>query len=155
MTQVLLAVVVALAVLLVALAVVVRRLRAQVRRLADGVAEMRLLAPPGPRLSRQDQPSAPPARQDSPTPGDGVGPSDVTVITQLSEVPADLTTARIASVTFGRPLIKVAAFAHGVRRALEDEQRVRMAVAFRQELRRQRKLRRRATRATPVPGSGP
>ncbi len=55
----------------------------------------------------------------------------------------DMTAARVASVTLSEPLIKVAAFTHGVRRALDEEQRMRMSATFRRELRRQRKLRRR------------
>jgi hypothetical protein len=79
------------------------------------------------------------------------------LITQVSEeLPevADVTTARVASVTLGRPLIKVAAFAYGVRRALDEEHRLRMTLAFRHELRRQRKLRRRAPRAPAAPMTG-
>jgi len=55
----------------------------------------------------------------------------------------DLTAARVASVTLAEPLIKVAAFTHGVRRALGEEHRIRVSATFRRELRRQRKLRRR------------
>lgn len=51
-------------------------------------------------------------------------------------------TSRVASVTLGGPLIKVAAFGHGVRRALREEHRMRMAYLMRKELRRQQKLRR-------------
>lgn len=54
-----------------------------------------------------------------------------------------MTVARVASVTLSEPLIKVAAFTHGVRRALDEEQRIRISATFRRELRRQRKLRRR------------
>jgi hypothetical protein len=69
---------------------------------------------------------------------------DVTVITDISDWAADEpSTARIASVTLGGPLIKVAAFGHGVRRALDEEQRMRISYAVRKELRRQRKMRRR------------
>ena len=79
---------------------------------------------------------------------------DVTVITDISArlrgvsdpasgVEDDLSTARIASVTLGGPLIKVAAFGHGVRHALDEEQRMRISYAVRKELRRQRKMRRR------------
>ena len=71
----------------------------------------------------------------------------VPVITELNGAAAssspNLTTARVASVTLGRPLIKAASLAYGVRRALDEEHRIRMQVAFRSELRRQRKLRRR------------
>ncbi len=67
----------------------------------------------------------------------------ITDISHQRDDADDLTTARIASVTMGRPLIKVAAFSHGVRRALDEEQRMRISYAVRKELRRQRKLRRR------------
>jgi hypothetical protein len=63
------------------------------------------------------------------------------------EVEPDLRVSRVASVTLAGPLIKVAAFSHGVRRALAEETRMRVAHAFRKELRRQRKLRRRRTAA--------
>lgn len=70
---------------------------------------------------------------------------DVTLITDVSEQGRDdeLTAARIASVTLGGPLVKVAAFSHGVRHALDEEQRMRVSYAIRKELRRQRKMRRR------------
>jgi hypothetical protein len=82
----------------------------------------------------------------------------VAVITRLNDadaVPADLTTARIALVALGRPLIKGAAFAYGVRSALDDEHRLRMTLAFRRELRRQRKLRRRRGRTSAVREAAP
>jgi hypothetical protein len=82
---------------------------------------------------------------------------DVTVITDISSLlPADrdpLTTGRIASVTLGGPLLKVAAFSHGVRRALDEEQRMRISYAVRKELKRQRKMRRRR-RAEGAPSKG-
>ncbi|MFY9916558.1 MAG: hypothetical protein WAK18_17930, partial [Nocardioidaceae bacterium] len=80
----------------------------------------------------------------------------VPLITDISHRRADaddLTTARIASVTLGGPLIKVAAFSHGVRRALDEEQRMRISYAVRKELRRQRKLRRRR-RSEQAPSKG-
>lgn len=81
-------------------------------------------------------PDEPPAYDDS----------DVTLITDVSEQGRDddeLTAARIASVTLGGPMVKVAAFSHGVRHALDEEQRMRISYAIRKELRRQRKMRRR------------
>ena len=79
----------------------------------------------------------------------------VPLITGIGEPSGEdeLTTARIASVTLGGPLIKVAAFSHGVRRALDEEQRMRISYAVRKELRRQRKLRRRR-RADQAPSKG-
>lgn len=100
-------------------------------------------------LVLQDGPSS---RRTAPDETEGVDEPDalddksVPLITDISQRRADagdLTTARIASVTLGGPLIKVAAFSHGVRRALDEEQRMRISHAVRKELRRQRKLRRR------------
>ncbi len=79
---------------------------------------------------------------------------DVSVITHLDEDRGDdLTTARIASVVLGGPLIKVAAFSHGIRRALREEHRMRVAYVVRKEMRRQRKIRRRR-RSEPAPSQG-
>ncbi len=70
---------------------------------------------------------------------------EVRVITRIDthDADVDLTTSRIASVTLGGPLIKVAALSHGVVHALREEQRMQIAYTFRKELRRQRKMRRR------------
>jgi outer membrane murein-binding lipoprotein Lpp len=146
MAQVSLAAVVVLAVMLLIGCVVVARLQSEVRRLAERVASMEL---PGSRQEAARPPAGaarPPEAVRSPV-----------VITQLddSQDPSQLTTAGVASVVLAKPLIKTAAFAYGVRRALDEEHRIRVAMAFRQELRRQRKLRRRAMRAAPVPESGP
>jgi len=150
MAQVLFVAVVALALLLAITCVVVWRLHAQVRRLAGELTSLRPTAEEGSRQARPPVAEAESRQARPPVP----------VITRLSDetVPADLTTARVASVALGRPLIKVAAFSYGVRRALDDEHRLRMRLAFRQELRRQRKTRRRAARTAaavgPVAGSG-
>lgn len=95
-----------------------------------------------------------------PTPSNAEDEEDVTVITDISDRlrgidgdSADLTTARIAAVTLGGPLIKVAAFSHGIRHALEGERRMRISYAVRKELRRQRKIRRRR-RADQAPSKG-
>ncbi len=55
----------------------------------------------------------------------------------------EVTAARVASVTLAEPLIKAAAFTAGLRRALDEERRMRILATFRRELRRQRRLRRR------------
>lgn len=95
-------------------------------------------------LALQTPAATGPAADEHPT-----ADEDVTVITDISDRlrgldgEDDVTTARIASVTLGGPLIKVAAFSHGVRHALDEEQRMRIAYAVRKELRRQRKMRRR------------
>lgn len=150
----------ALALMLVlCLAAAVWRLASQVRRLADDVVQLRRDYPPNrpaaataPSLDRR------PGAQASPSPP-GVGPVEtlseqrtgepVPVITRLADETSahgDASTSRVASVTLGPPLIKVAAFAYGVRRALADEQRMRVSHAVHKELRRQRRLRRRRRR---------
>lgn len=73
-------------------------------------------------------------------------PSPVTTITALSDASAadvGVPVSRVASVTLATPLIKVAALSHGVRRALDDDSRMRIAHAMRRELKSQRKMRRR------------
>jgi hypothetical protein len=77
---------------------------------------------------------------------------DVTVITDLDDTAdeVDLTASRVASVTLAGPLIKVAAFSHGVRQALDEESRMRIGYAVRKELKRQRKLRRRQRSRQPT-----
>jgi hypothetical protein len=52
----------------------------------------------------------------------------------------------VRSVTMVRPLVRVAALAHGVRRALSAESRNRITFEMRREVRRARKERRRAAR---------
>ena len=54
----------------------------------------------------------------------------------------------VLSVTLGEPLVKLAAFGHGVRRALSPESRNRIAFEMRREVKRARKARRRAARRT-------
>ncbi|HEX6248349.1 MAG TPA: hypothetical protein VFZ64_10800 [Nocardioidaceae bacterium] len=51
-------------------------------------------------------------------------------------------------LTLGEPLVKVAAFGYGLRRALAPETRNRIAFEMRREVRRARKQRRRAARRT-------
>ena len=132
------------------------RMHAQVRRLAAEVATLKPLVQHPPVDTVQPLVEPQPlvelvetkARQ----------PETVPIITRLSDDSptdaTDLSTARIASVTLGPPLIKVAAFTYGVRRALREEQRMRVSYAVRKELRRQRKLRRRSRRAVAPQGSG-
>ncbi len=113
----------------------VRRLRTEVRVLGQGPH------PVLPEPAAEPSNPAPAAEQDdlvlTPTP---LGPP---------EVELDLSVSRVASVTLSGPLIKVAAFSHGVRRALAEESRMRVAYAFRKELRRQRRLRRKRATAGP------
>ncbi len=53
----------------------------------------------------------------------------------------------VLSATLGEPLVKAAAFSHGVRRALSAESRNRIRFAMRQEVRRSRRQRRRDMKA--------
>jgi hypothetical protein len=56
----------------------------------------------------------------------------------------------VLSVTLGEPLVKLAAFGYGVRRALSAESRNRIAFEMRREVKRARKERRRAARRARV-----
>jgi hypothetical protein len=164
MTELAVAIAVAAAVLaLVLLIVVVRQSRA-VQQLShdldDTRAALTTIREQGEQLFALQQETSR-ALELALTAPPGTGPAadtddsdDVTVITDISDrlrrgagstagQDDELTTARIASVTLGGPLIKVAAFGHGVRHALDEEQRLRISYAVRKELRRQRKMRRR------------
>jgi hypothetical protein len=113
--------------LLIALAYLVGRLQGEVRRLK----------------ARADVPVAPVVGP--PQPLSRVERIDVPVITALSSPvdEPDPGVSRVATVTLARPLVKVAAFSYGLRRALDDERRFRVRSAMRVELKRQRKMRRR------------
>jgi alkylation response protein AidB-like acyl-CoA dehydrogenase len=103
-------------------------LRARVESLTTTVADLR-------HLSESQRAIASSASDKS---------NGVPVITGMSEADdVDLSATRVASVTLSGPLIKAAAFSHGVRHALHEEQRMRISYAMRKELRRQRKMRRR------------
>ncbi|HEU4513934.1 MAG TPA: hypothetical protein VFR87_12590 [Nocardioidaceae bacterium] len=54
----------------------------------------------------------------------------------------------VLSVTVGEPLVKLAAFGYGLRRALSAESRNRIGFEMRREVKRARKARRRAARRT-------
>lgn len=70
------------------------------------------------------------------------------VITDVGEAPLRQVPDRaVVSATLGSPLIRVAATAHGVRRALSAENRNRIRFEMRRELRRARKQRKREMRA--------
>lgn len=141
----------ALAVVLLAVGVV--GLAKRVSRLSQQVEQLQRV--PAPVLAPD---SASPSSGLAATPGGlrETDPTDeeVSVITHLDVDPGPPpTTARVASVTLGGPLIKVAAFTHGVRRALREEQRMRIAYVVRKELRQQRKTRRRR-RGEQAPSQG-
>lgn len=136
MTVVTIAIVSAAAVVIVLVAVTLSLTR-QVRRLGTQVQSLSHATPAG-------APIVPHARED-----------DATVLTPVpmgrTELEPDLRAARVASVALAGPLVKLAAFSHGVRRALDEETRIRAAHAFRKELRRQRRLRRRQAAAAGPP----
>jgi hypothetical protein len=77
------------------------------------------------------------------------------VITTAGAQPAERDLAQVSeravlSVTVGEPLVKVAAFAHGLRKALSPETRNRIAFEMRREVKRARKERRKAARRARV-----
>ncbi len=138
------------------LSLVVTELRADQQRESTLRAAVEVAAP-----AQSEPDSEPPTRSDVPPRESGVPAAEqveerteqVSVITRVPEPEDDPTTARIASVALGGPLIKVAAFSYGVRHALDEEQRMRISYAVRMELRRQRKMRRRR-RAQRAPSEG-
>ena len=120
-----------------------RQYDATLRRLDDVASDQRATLH-AVELVLQESPPPAPDVADEPDEATATVPLITDISHRRADADADdLTTARIASVTLGGPLIKVAAFSHGVRRALDEEQRMRISYAVRKELRRQRKLRRR------------
>lgn len=128
----------------------------QVRRLSREVEALRQRLAENPLAARSPGIIAPGARRDL---ADGSRYADADDIIRpvpigAGDVEPDLSDSRVASVTLAAPLIKVAALSHGVRRALSEENRMRAAYAFRKELRRQRRLRRKRPSAGPPPKEG-
>ncbi len=157
MTVVTLAIVAAV-VLIVLLLMLVLGQRRRLERLTDQVQSLRSMAAVEPPAARAEPAPTPMA---APTPVVASPPDEsrVAVITGLrADGPApagsELTTSRIVSVTLAGPMIKVAAFSHALRVALDDEHRMRVAYAFRKELKRQRKMRRRAGSRPPTQREG-
>ena len=68
------------------------------------------------------------------------------VITDAGSPAEPVSTAAALSVTLGDPMIRLAALAYGVRRALSAESRNRIAFEVRREVKRARKQRRRDVR---------
>lgn len=66
---------------------------------------------------------------------------------EAQEIPAEVSSRLVLSATVGEPLVKLAAFAYGVRHALTPENRNRIRFEMRREVRRARKERRAAGRA--------
>jgi hypothetical protein len=150
------------AVAVVVLAYIVARLSAQVRRLSVELtahttasatqAASITPAPPASSAARVDTAARAPAGPRAAA-SDTID-EDVPIITALPDGDdLDITARRVASVTFARPLIKVASLSYGLRRALDDEHRFKVRYAMRQEFRRQRKMRRRR-RAGRAPSMG-
>ncbi|MGI8994543.1 MAG: hypothetical protein ACR2FP_09570 [Nocardioidaceae bacterium] len=144
------AVIVGSAVVMVLLVVVVAWLSSRLSQLSRQVHDLQTAPeqapPPASRADARPRTDTPAAASADPTSGlrDEAADEEVSVITHLDLRTGDEpTTARIATVSLGGPLIKVAAFTHGVRRALREEHRMRVAYAVRKELRRQHKTRRR------------
>jgi hypothetical protein len=122
----------------VALAYTVGRLQGEVKRLHRDLEAARA----EPIRPEAEQFAAPAPVEIVAAAGEPEGVPVITAIDQRGDE-VDLSVSRVASVTLARPLIKVAAFSYGVRRALADENRFRFRYAMRQEFKRQRKLRRR------------
>jgi hypothetical protein len=74
------------------------------------------------------------------------------VITALGRDPEPLPVGRVAVVSLGVPLIKIAAFSYALRHAFSEETRIRASITMRRELKRQRRLHRKAHRASTTPG---
>ena len=64
-----------------------------------------------------------------------------------------VSTQRVVSTTLGEPMIKVAAFSHGVRQALREERRAHLAYQVRREYRRRRRESRARVRAAQRAGA--
>lgn len=67
--------------------------------------------------------------------------------TETTQTPEEVSSRLVLSATVGEPLVKIAAFAYGVRHALTAENRNRIRFEMRREIRRARKARRAAGRA--------
>jgi hypothetical protein len=65
---------------------------------------------------------------------------------EVAEAPIEVPDRLVLSATLGGPLVKAAALAHGVRRALSAESRNRIRFEMRREVRAARKRRRRLVR---------
>lgn len=117
-------------------------------RLRLDIAQARLEGHTGAR--RRDEPANEPAHEAA---SEGARESAPYVITDVGAEPllfesrseqVEVPDRLVLSATFGAPLVKVAAFTHGVRRALSAESRNRIRFQMRQEVRAARKRRRQA-----------
>lgn len=148
MATVSIAVVAVVVLLLLGLVIVLQR---RVHRLDREVALLR---------SALDRPQAAgPAARPAPQPhgvrsGSTGNDDPVAIITGLQDGRArqseEPSLSQVVSVTVAGPMIKVVSLAHGVRRALDEESRMRIGYAFRRELRRRRREQRQGSaRAAP------
>ena len=69
------------------------------------------------------------------------------VITFDQQEPSAVSTPQVVGTALGEPLIKAAAFSHGVRQALREEKRAHLAFQVRREYRRRRRASRSRARA--------
>jgi len=75
-------------------------------------------------------------------------PADYVITFDTDEpAPTQVSTQRVVSTALGEPLIKIAAFGHGLRHALREERRALVLHQVRREYRRRRKASRAAARA--------
>lgn len=135
----------AVSLLLLGGAVVVLALRAASRRRAEAAAaraEVEALRARLDELTGRLDGQATPAAVASVVPTEFVITTAGRPREDLPQVPD----RAVLSVTLGEPLVKVAALAYGVRRALSAENRNRIGFEMRREVRRARKTRRRAAR---------
>lgn len=143
---------VVVALVALSLALVVRALHLQVRRLSTEVGELRETLDVRVHAAQRAEQSFGDPFEQSGLERESEPEVEVAVITALSADAAadpvpEPSAGRVVSVTLAGPLMKAVAFSSGVRRALDDEHRMRVAYLYRKELKRQRKMRRRAAAA--------
>ncbi|MGH3471882.1 MAG: hypothetical protein ACRDPG_07535 [Nocardioidaceae bacterium] len=155
------------AALVATLGVAVVSLRRQVQRLHLEIAELARPVDPTCDTGSKTHPNELAMAELTRTASPGVGRSGrsagsepavpvITAMTGAETGAVPVSAGRVVSVTLAAPLIKAAALSHGVRRALSEDQRLKIAIVFRKELRRQRRIRRRraqqARRSAPQAG---
>lgn len=135
---------VGLVVLVLGLAVALASLRRRVRELGHRLDALGPAAPPVPPADASVGAGAAPPRGtreagSAQPPEQSAQPGPIT-ITDLGEPVPD--PGPVRRVSFGSPMIKLAALSYGVRRALGEDTRTLAAVTMRRELKRQRRQRR-------------
>lgn len=122
-----------------------------VRRLQ---AQLQAARPASP--AHQTTPAVPQAARVTPTGRAVAARDDVLTPTPLGTgelVTASVRTFALSSAV-SSSLVKVAALTYGLRRALDEQSRLRVGDAFHRELRRQRRLRRRRAKSRPARDPG-